>query len=126
MKRGWIGLALLAVLLASGHLTAKKMEEIHGDGVKALTRAGAYALEDNWAPARELAFQAMKHWQEHREFTAAFADHEPMEDVDSLFAQLPAYARQEDAAHFAAICAELSKRLEAVSNAHSFLWWNVL
>lgn len=126
MKRGWIGLALLVVLLASGLLTAKKMEEIHGDGAKTLTRAGAYALEDNWAPARELAFQAMKHWQEHREFTAAFADHEPMEDVDCLFAQLPAYARQEDAAHFAAICAELSRRLEAVSNAHSFLWWNVL
>ena len=126
MKRGWIGLALLVVLLASGLLTAKKMEQFHSDGAKKLTRAGAYALEDNWAPARELAFQAMKQWQEHREFTAAFADHEPMEDVDCLFAQLPAYARQEDAAHFAAICAELSKRLEAVSNAHSFLWWNVL
>ena len=126
MKRGWIGLALLAVLLASGLLTARKMEEFHSDGAQMLTRAGVYALEDNWAPARELAFQAMKHWQEHREFTAAFADHEPMEDVDCLFAQLPAYARQEDAAHFAAICAELSKRLEAVSNAHSFLWWNVL
>lgn len=126
MKRGWIGLALLVVLLASGLLTAKKMEEIHGDGAKTLTRAGAYALEDNWAPARELAFQTMKQWQEHREFTAAFADHEPMEDVDCLFAELPVYAREEDAAHFAAICAELSKRLEAVSNAHSFLWWNVL
>ena len=126
MKRGWIGLALLAVLLASGLLTAKKMEQFHTDGVKKLTRAGVYALEENWGPARELAFQAMKQWQEHREFTAAFADHEPMEDVDCLFAQLPAYAREEDAAHFAAICAELAKRLEAVSNAHSFLWWNVL
>ena len=126
MKRGWIGLALLVALLASGLLTAKKMEQFHTDGVKKLTRAGVYALEENWAPARELAFQAMKQWQEHREFTAAFADHEPMEDVDCLFAQLPAYAREEDTAHFAAICAELSKRLEAVSNAHSFLWWNVL
>ena len=126
MKRGWIGLALLVVLLVSGLLTAKKMEQFHTDGVKKLTRAGVYALEENWGPARELAFQAMKQWQEHREFTAAFADHEPMEDVDCLFAQLPAYAREEDAAHFAAICAELAKRLEAVSNAHSFLWWNVL
>ena len=126
MKRGWIGLALLVALLASSLFAAKKMEEYHSDGAKKLTRASAYALEDNWAPARELAFRAMKQWQEHREFTAAFADHEPMEDVDCLFAQLPAYARQEDAAHFAAICAELSKRLEAVSNAHSFLWWNVL
>ena len=126
MKRGWIGLALLAVLLASSLFAAKKMEEYHSDGAKKLTRASAYALEDNWAPARELAFQAMKQWQEHREFTAAFADHEPMEDVDCLFAQLPAYAREEDTAHFSAICAELAKRLEAVSNAHSFLWWNVL
>ena len=126
MKRGWIGLALLAALLASCLFTARKMEEFHRDGAQMLTRAGAYALEDNWAPARELAFQTMKQWQEHREFTAAFADHEPMEDVDCLFAQLPAYARQEDTAHFAAICAELSMRLEAVRNAHSFLWWNVL
>lgn len=126
MKRGWIGLALLAALLAFCLFTARKMEEFHSDGAQMLTRAGVYALEDNWAPARELAFQAMKQWQEHREFTAAFADHEPMEDVDCLFAELPVYAREEDAAHFAAICAELSKRLEAVSNAHSFLWWNVL
>ena len=37
-----------------------------------------------------------------------------------------AQAREEDAAHFAATCAELAMRLEAVSNAHSFLWWNVL
>lgn len=126
MKRGWIGLALLVALLASSLFAAEMMEEFHEDGAKKLTRASAYALEDNWAPARELAFQAMKQWQEHREFTAAFADHEPMEDVDCLFAELPVYAREEDAAHFAATCAELAKRLEAVSNAHSFLWWNVL
>ena len=126
MKRGWIGLALLVVLLASSLFTAKKMEEYHNDGTQMLTQAGTCALEENWAAARELAFQAMKQWQKHREFTAAFADHEPMEDVDCLFAELPVYAREEDAAHFAAICAELSKRLEAVSNAHSFLWWNVL
>ena len=126
MKRGWIGLALLVALLLSSLFAAEMMEEFHEDSAKKLTRASAYAWEDNRAPARELAFQAMKQWQEHREFTAAFADHEPMEDVDCLFAQLPAYARQEDTAHFAAICAELSKRLEAVSNAHSFRWWNVL
>ena len=83
MKRGWIGLALLVVLLASSLFTAKKMEEYHNDGTQMLTQAGTCALEENWAAARQLAFQAMKQWQKHREFTAAFADHEPMEDVVS-------------------------------------------
>ena len=89
MKRGWIGLALLVVLLASSLFTAKKMEEYHNDGAQMLTQAGTCALEENWAAARELAFQAMKQWQKHREFTAAFADHEPMEDVDCLFVDMP-------------------------------------
>ena len=47
-----------------------------------------------------------------------------MEDVDSLFARLPAYG--EDAVEFSACCRELARRVRAMYEAHSLTWWNLL
>ena len=50
----------------------------------------------------------------------------PMEDIDSLFARLSAYAAQEETAEYAAACRELARRVEAVADAHRLTWWNLM
>ena len=52
--------------------------------------------------------------------------HTPMEEIDALFAQVEVYAAAREEAEFAAGCAELSRRMEAMANAHGAQWWNVL
>ena len=94
MTRGIIGCVILALLLAAGL------------GVQ-------WAVAALQAPITGELTQA-----------AQAADHQPMEDVDSLFARLPAYG--EDPTEFSACCRELARRVRAVYEAHSLTWWNLL
>ena len=114
MTRGIIGCVILALLLAAGLGVQWAVEALP---------AQAAARED-WDTALLHQETAQRGWRKAWRLTAAFADHQPMEDVDSLFARLPAYG--EDAVEFSACCRELARRVRAVYEAHSLTWWNLL
>ena len=126
MKRGWIGVALLLLLLATGLLVTWHMGRTHREISRELELAADFALAGNWEEAREEAEDAFEDWQEDWHFSAAFADHEPMEEIDALFAQLEAYAATRDGVAFAAVCRQLSQQVEAMGDAHGLNWWNLL
>ena len=126
MKRAWIGLGLLLVLLTGGLLVAWHMDSSHREIARELEQAAACALAENWEEAREDAEDAREDWREHWHFSAAFADHEPMEEIDALFSQLEAYLTARDAVSFGAVCKELSRQVEAIGDAHGLNWWNLL
>lgn len=126
MRRLWLGVALLAILLLLGLGTTRAMDRIHPTAAGELTQAGAAALEGDWEQARSLSRSAQARWQERWHFTAGVADHGPMEEIDSLMAQLEVYARLEEEKDFAALCFQLSRLLKAMGEAHSFTWWNLL
>ena len=50
----------------------------------------------------------------------------PMDDVDTLFAEMQVYAQAEEIPHFAACCGQLSRLVLAMAQAHSPTWWNFL
>ena len=126
MKRLWIGLGILLLLLALGIGVTKGMETIHTPICEQLRRAEAAAAEQDWAEADALSDAARQRWQTWHRFTAAFADHVPMDEIDSLFAELAVYARARDKDHFCAICAQLSQLVRAMAESHSPTWWNLL
>ena len=126
MKRGWIGLGLLGVLLTAGLLVTGFMGRVHREVSQELEEAARAAGAGNWAEAAEDTRDAYNDWQEHWHFSAAFADHEPMEEIDALFAQLEAYRKTRDAVAFAAVCRQLAKQVEAMGDAHQLNWWNLL
>ena len=126
MKRGWIGAGLLAAMLILGLLTSWWMGKTHSRIAAELDRAAGYALSENWEQAAAHAQKAKNHWQQHWHFSAAFADHEPMENIDSLLAQLSSLASARDGVTFSALCAQLSRQIEAMGEAHSLNWWNLL
>lgn len=126
MKRGWIGLGLLGMLLTVGLLVTGFMGRVHKDVSRELEEAARAAGTGNWAEAAEDARDAYEDWQEHWHFSAAFADHEPMEEIDSEFAQLWPYLEARDSVAFRALCRALARQVEAIGDAHGLNWWNLL
>ena len=126
MKRGWIGLGLLALLLTVGLLVTGFMGRIHKEVSRELEEAARAAGAGDWAEAAEDARDAFDAWQKHWHFSAAFADHEPMEEIDGQFAQLWPYLQSREAVAFSALCRELARQVDAIGDAHGLNWWNLL
>ena len=117
MKRSWIGFVLLLVLLAGGIAATWGMAKCHEPIARDLENAAKTALQGDMAQGEALMFQAREAWGRSRHLGACFADHTPMEEIDALFAQVEVY--------FAAGCAALSRKVEAMGQAHGASWWNL-
>lgn len=126
MKRGWFGAALLLVLLGLGIGSSMMMQKLHTPLAESLDRAAEFALEGNWEQAEHAAREAADTWEKMWHFSATVSDHEPMEEIDALFAQLEVYRAAEDPVNFSSACASLSRQIEAMGDAHELSWWNLL
>ncbi len=125
-RRFWLGVALLEVFLVLGLLTTRYMAGTNEPVARKLEQAAQAALEGDLQEGVALTNAAKDQWERHRNVAAVAADHEPMEEIDSLFAQVEAYGRIGAVPEFTAYCARLSKLVEAVGEAHGLTWWNLL
>lgn len=123
MKRIWLGLGLLAALLVLGFITIRQMDRVHLGIVDELEQA---AREPQWEQAVSLSQEALQKWKQHRHFTASFSEHDNIDQIDSLFAQLEVYQHEKDPLSHAATCAYLSEAISALLDAHRLTWWNLL
>lgn len=126
MSRTVIGAFLLIALLLGGLLVQQEMDAIHRPIAQMLEVSAESAWNEDWELVDALSAGAEKSWRSSWTFTAAFADHDPMEEVDSLFAQLTVYALARDSQEYAAVCRELARRIDAMADAHTLSWWNLL
>ena len=126
MKRCWFGVFFLALLLIGGLFVDKIMGRSHTPVAQALDRAAECAMAEDWTGAEALADRARETWEENWHFSAAFADHEPMENIDALFSRLTVFAAAREKEEFAALCRELSRQVKAMGDAHDLKWWNLL
>ena len=124
MKRFVLGILLLAVLFIGSLGIGRGMEIMHQPVIRDLNRAAELALSGATEAAQAAAAAAKETWQENWKFTAAISDHTPMQEVDDLFAALPAYLPE--AEEFAANCLQLVQRTAAVIRDHTLSWWNLL
>ena len=120
MKRFWIGISVLAILLASGWVVACFMDRCHAPIGDALVEASQVALEGQLAQASQIAQRAQKQWLHCRDFTAAFADHSVLEEMDALFAEIAVCAAAQDI-DFEGI-AFISARATHV-DCRGYRWW---
>ena len=126
MKRFWIGLGVLVVMLALGIFLNLWMGKLHSDLARQLDRAGALAQEEQWEQAGQVARQAYARWQGRRHLLAAVVDHEPLEEMERLFSQLWVYRQRHWVTEFAATCLQLARQAEAIGDGHILTWWNLL
>ncbi len=126
MKRFYFGLALLLALLAAGIGTTLGILRGHEPVVTELALGSKAALLEDWSQAGQRIEKAQSRWEQYWKFSASLADHGPMEQIDGLFAQLEVYLEVRDPVLVAAACAELSRQVEAISDAHELNWWSLL
>lgn len=126
MKRFWIGITVLAVLMALGSTVAFFMGRCHAPISSDLAQAAQAAMGGELEQATRLAENAHAEWLSCRDFTAAFADHTVLEEIDALFAEIEIYAAVGDSISFAAACAHLSELANAVAESHHPKWQNLL
>lgn len=126
MKRLWIGLSILALLLTGSFLIHAALARIHNPIAADLEQAAAAALNEDWATALDLAQHATVRWEKFHHFTAAFADHTPMDELDGLFRELKIYAGMRENPHFSATCTHLSFLATSIAESHRLSWWNLL
>lgn len=126
MNRFWFGVVLLAVVLGLCLWVTMDMGRIHEPITAGLEEAGARALEGDLEAGALLARQARQRWQTHREITAAVVDHDPMDEIDGLFAQMESFAAGGSATEFAAACNRIAQLIQAVAEANGLTWWSFL
>lgn len=122
MARFRIGAFLLAALLAVSLWGQQRMLSTHRHIAAVMRQAGEWVLVGRWELGESAAGEAMAAWQSARNFTAALADHQPLEDIESLMAQLPVRSTARDRFEYAAACADIARRIDAVAEAHVLSW----
>lgn len=126
MKRFWIGVGLMLFFLVLGILLTLSFQRIHAPLAQTLERASQQAIAGDWDMAKSLAQDARQRWDKYRNFTAAVADHEPMEEMEGLFFQLEVYKALARKGEFAAICIQLSQMASAMDESQKLTWWTLL
>ena len=126
MGRGWLGAGLLALCLVLGIVLSVAADKTCLPTEKLLEQAAEKTLTGDFEGGIALGEEAKQRWQTHWNAIAAVADHEPMDEVDALFAQMEVYVGAGEQPHFAACCQELARRIHSFADVHRFTWWNIL
>ena len=126
MKRFWLGMGLLGLLLGLSLLSAWGMDTLCSPIGQKLNAAAQAAQEANWEQALQQSAAARQRWEGQRKAIASFTLHDPLEEVDALFEALDIFSQQKDAIHFSEYCAQIASLTEAIAEAQSLGWWNIL
>lgn len=126
MRRCYFGAALLVALLGVSLLATAKMSRLHTAIANELASAASESLLGETARSDDAIRHAREAWEKNWHLSAALSDHEPMEEVDALFAELEVYRATRDIEAVAAVCAQLSSAIDALGDAHECTWWNLL
>ena len=126
MKRLWFGIGILVLLLCIGIGVTIAMDRHHRNISENMQAAAAAVQSEDWESAAAYAGSAESKWNAWRHFAASFADHEPLEQMDSLFAELKVYENMTMASDYAAVCTHLSELARAIGESHALNWWNLL
>lgn len=126
MKRAWIGVGLLVVLLILGIGSTLAMERIHTPIARQLDQASHAALSGHWQEAHILASGARSRWERYRTLVACITNHEVLEDADAQFARLEILEQTQEASAFSTACAGLSSLFDALADVQDFSLQNLM
>ena len=126
MKPFTFPLLLLTVLLVGGIVSSYGVQWVQEPITQGLTQAAEAGFLENWDRAEALCDAARQRWEAYRHALAAVIDHEPMEEIDSLFGEMEVLRQAKDTVLFSSLCRRLSRLTDAIGDALSLSWWNLL
>lgn len=122
MKRLWIGVGLLSVLLLAGILPQLLLVPRQERIARGFSQAAELSRQGKQVQAVEEAQAARSLWLRGRDITAAITDHEPVEQMQLLLLRLE---QAEDPEAFADLCAQLAATADAIADSHRLNWWSL-
>lgn len=122
----YIGIGILILFLVVGLFSGIAIENTCSPISQLLKQAGNVSAQGDTEAAAMLVHSAFLQWQKSWHGIAALADHTPMDEIDGLFAQAQAYAKAGAMQDFSASCQRLASLIDAVAEAHSLTWWNLV
>ena len=126
MRRLWIGLGFLVVILTVALVLSLSFARIHEPLSQGLRQAEELSREGDWPQARQTLEQCRGQWQKMRNFVAAVADHEPLEELETCLEELRVLGELEESVEFGALCARAASLADAMGNSQAVTWWNLL
>lgn len=126
MKRLWIGVVLLLVLLIAGITLTVSYDRTFRPLTQKMDEAAAAAVAGDWQLAAALSEEAGTAWSNLRNRIAAVADQSLLEEMDSLFAQMELMKRLQATNEFTILCCQLARLAEAFADSQSIQWWSLL
>ncbi|MCD7859627.1 MAG: DUF4363 family protein [Firmicutes bacterium] len=126
MKRFWIGLGLLAALLAVSVVTMLELGQVHERIAAQAEAAAAAAQAGDLAGASATLEACESEWSSVERLCSAFADHEPLEQMRALFSQARIELAAGSPTEAAVACTRLALLSRSVGESHSLHWWNLL
>ncbi len=126
MKRLWIGVALMALLLSGGIWEFRWLETTYKPAAAAMEQAENMAQDRDLDGAAALTRSVQRTWNAKKHIAAAFVPHDIIDEIECLFAQLELYQIGGDTTAYAVGCTQLSMLLAALGEVHIPTWWNFL
>ena len=126
MKKLWLGLGLLAMLLILGLGELGMLAERSRRAGEALTRAYEAAEAGDMALALDRALRVRRYWESATPAVDAVTSHEETDEIRRSLAELPALAENGQSADFLALCGRLRVMIAHLAEMERPRWYNIL
>lgn len=126
MKRFWIGISILALLLVSSVGVIVCLDRTMSQITDDLRLAQSAAASGDLEAAQKAVAAARQRWEHNRPLAACLANHGPLELVNQGFQELEVWARAGDSAQYEALCCILGQQIEALVQEVTPYYYNIL
>lgn len=126
MKHLYIGLGILAVVLAGSLCSLFAMRQNTGEMERLLETAWDHCQAGSFEAAQASAQAAQKNWKTNYGLTASLIDHGPLEEINHSFAQMEACAQMQEWDEFAQACKSLLTMVQDLEEREQPLYYNIL
>ena len=126
MKRLWLSVLLLLVMLGGTLGNSRYINALISDFEEKLTTARALSDDDNWESARALTQQVMEHWQRHDTYLHIMLPHRDIDDIHLTFQEVEEYLKLEETDQYNAANAKLIAQLALLAEMEQLNLKNIL
>lgn len=126
MKRLWIAVALLALMLGGALTNAWYSKSMTGRMGAQLRQAQAMTEQERWAEAEQLTRQVFEDWQDHHFYLHVTMRHSDTDQILRTFRAVLEYLELEEPDQYNAANADLITQLELLAEMEQVSLSNVL
>lgn len=126
MKRLWIALGVLALLLAGSLWNTARVTRVSDTLTAALNQAEAAVAEDDWDTAAALTQQALEQWTAAEPWLAFVLCHENTDAVTTGFQEVLGFLQYRSAPEYDSANGALVAQVEHLAEIEALNWKNVL